>query len=123
MSENFLKVISMTPDSNENQPIEPIHFEELHIEPWPDGQRLRVHITLSSFTTRPNLEAALFTEDEVEIQRIHIVENMDARLVFTMHLRGMPLPGRFKLTALIYYDPEVILDQRTIDFEIKQTTD
>jgi len=106
-----------------SKPSEKISFTELRVEPWPDGHRVRVHITLSPFTTRPNLEAAVFNADNVELQRIHIVENTDVRLVFTMHLRGAQIPGKFSLQALVYFDPEEIQDQRTIYFEILGTTD
>lgn len=104
----------------QSEPEESIHFEEIHVEPWPDGQRVRVHITLSPFTTRPNLEAVLCSLEGDELQRINIVENMDSRLVFTMHLRGASLPGRFRLTTIVYFDPEKILDQKSIEFEISQ---
>lgn len=106
--------------NEEEQPAEAIHIEELHVEPWPDGQRVRVHLALSPFTTRPNLEAAIFDAEENEIQRIHIVENMDTRLVFTMHLRRARLPGKFTLKVQVFLDAEQILDQKTLQFEILQ---
>lgn len=105
-----------------NHPENNIRIEELHIEPWPDGQRIRVHLTLSEFSIRPNLEAVIFSATRDEIQRVHIIENTDARLVFTMHLRGADIPGNFELSILVYLDPDVILDQKSIIFNIPSTS-
>jgi hypothetical protein len=105
-----------------NQPENNTTIEELHIEPWKDGQRIRVHLTLSESSIRPNLEAVIFSATGDEIQRVHIIENMDARLVFTMHLRGAETPGDFELSILVYLDPDVILDQKTIAFNIPSTS-
>ena len=102
-----------TIDPEVSKPSETIHFEELRVEPWPDGHRVRVHVTLSPFAARPNLEAAIFNTDDLELQRVHIVENTDVRLVFTMHLRGAQIPGKFSLQAQVYFDQKEILDQRT----------
>jgi hypothetical protein len=110
-------------DHEISKPAETIHFEELRVEPWPDGHRVRVHVTLSPFTVRPNLEAAIFNADEIELQRVNIVENTEVRLVFTMHLRGAQIPGKFRLLAQVYFDPDGILDQRDIQFEILDSTD
>jgi hypothetical protein len=110
-------------DQEVSKPTETIHFEEFRVEPWLDGRRVRVHVTLSPFTVRPNLEAAIFNADEIELQRVHIIENTDVRLVFTMHLLGAQIPGKFLLHAQVYFDPEVILDQREIQFEILDSTD
>jgi hypothetical protein len=99
-----------------------IRFKEVRVEPWPDGLRVRVHVLLTPFNSHPNLEAAVFGEDDFELQRINIVETTDQRFVFTMHLRGAQIPGKFRLSIQIYLDPENILDQKTIYFEINGTT-
>ncbi len=39
-----------------------VRFTELRIEPWPDGRRLRVHVSLTPFQNKPDLEAMILDE-------------------------------------------------------------
>lgn len=95
-----------------------VRINDLHVEPWPDGRRIRVHVDLTPFQKRPNLQARITGREGQEIASIAIIESMEARLVFTMHLR-MPDPkGRYSLTLALNYDDIGLVDERTLDFEV-----
>jgi hypothetical protein len=98
---------------------------ELRVEPWPDGRRVRVHITLTPFQQKPSLEAVLSDTDHTPLASSSIIETADKRLVFTMHLRpapgGAPLPGTprgYHLTAAVIYPEIGVVDERSITFEV-----
>src|ERR1035437_1541322 len=63
-----------------------VRFSELRVGQWPDGQRVRVHVGITPFQQRPDLEATIFDTNGKEIANTLIIETLDDRLIFTMHL-------------------------------------
>jgi hypothetical protein len=47
-----------------------------------------------------------------------IVETINHRMMFTMHLRTAPGSGEYTLTAEIYYPEIDPVDQRTVQFQL-----
>lgn len=84
-------------------PPEQVRFLDLHAEPWPDGRRVRVHVTLTPFRQPPNLEASIFTLQGLEVSHVSIIENVDDRFVITMHLRDRDPQSEYRLEALVSY--------------------
>ncbi len=82
-------------------PPQQVRFLDLHVEPWPDGRRVRVHVTLTPFQQNPNLEAVISDADGHEVARASIIENADDRFVFTMHIRAASVGGAYNLAATI----------------------
>ena len=100
-------------------PPEKVRFVDVHVEPWPDGKRVRVHASLTPFKQRPNIEAAIETEAGEEIASVSIIESMTPRLVFTMHLRLPEAAARYILKARLFYPEQDPVDQVSVPFEIK----
>jgi hypothetical protein len=98
-------------------PIE-VRFTELRVEPWPDGQRIRVHLTLTSFQENPSLDVILADDHGEEIARADIIETAENRMVFTMHIRKRSANDSYLLTANITYPEAGTVDTRSIDFQI-----
>ena len=96
-----------------------MRFEELRVEPWPDGHRVRVHVTLKPFLKNPNLEFVILDFQGREISHSSIIENTDNRFVFTMHLRTNDLSGIFKLMGTIIYEEEGNVDTQSVEFTTK----
>lgn len=94
-----------------------VRFIELHVEPWPDGRRVRVHLTLTPFLQRPNLLGVITNAAGKEVCSIHIVETMISKMVFTMHLREEKVDGEYTLTMNINYPDLGEVDQRNLVFE------
>jgi hypothetical protein len=99
-----------------------VRITELHVEPWPDGRRLRVHVTLTPFQNNPDLEAVILTPEDQEVGRVSIIENAEDRFVFTMHIRTPQVAKNYHLTLSILYQDIGIVDERTISFETQENS-
>ena len=98
-------------------PPQEVRFKDLHVEPWPGGQRIRVHIELTPFLQPPCLEVAAENAAGDEIAHVSIIETILPKLVFTMHLRTQQLEGPFTLFARVYYPDLDTVDSREIPFQ------
>jgi hypothetical protein len=98
-----------------------VRFTELRVEPWPDGRRVRVHVSITPFQKNPNLEASITDAAGHEVARVNIIETADVRFVFTMHLRGEEIKGTFTLTANLNYEEVGNVDARSLSFETRAT--
>lgn len=100
-----------------------VRFTELRVEPWPDGKRVRVHVTITPFLQSPNLDAAITDSADLEVAHSSIIEIADVRFVFTMHIRSNPVHGRYTLTARLGYEDPGIVEERSISFETEESGD
>lgn len=98
-----------------------VRLTELRAEPYPDGRRVRLHIALTPFQQRPNMELAVTGPDGVEAAHTHIVEVFEERMVITIHLRGAQPPASFTLNALVSYPEAGLVDQRQVTFETHES--
>ncbi len=95
-----------------------MRFLDVHVEPWPDGDKVRVHIELTPFTEHPNLDVSILDKDESEVSNVSIIETMVRKMVFTMHLRTPQKSGRFTLVAKLVYPSVEPVDEKHIEFEL-----
>lgn len=88
-------------------PPEEVRIRELRAEPWPDNRRVRVRLELTPFQRRPNGEILITDENGVEVASFSIIESIDHKLDFTIHLRGGKPAGRYTVsTKIFYYEDE-----------------
>jgi len=99
-------------------PPQDVRLIEARIEPWPDRRKVRVHLTLTPFSTRPNLYAVVHDTEGNEVCSAHVIETMDSRMVFTLHLRGESQDGKYILDVEVFYEDIGAVDHRSVDFEI-----
>jgi Fe-S-cluster formation regulator IscX/YfhJ len=99
-------------------PPEQVRFVDLHVEPWGDNTKIRVHMRLTPFSKPPNLGASIQDAAEEEVASALIIENIDYDLVFTLHIRPPTAPQPFKLMTQIFYDDLGVVDQRTLRFTL-----
>jgi hypothetical protein len=97
-------------------PPQDVRFTELRVEPWEDGRRVRVHINVTPFQQRPNLEARIVDAAGNEIASTSIVELLENKIVFTMHLRGK-VNNPFTLFADLSYAENGEVDRGQVSFE------
>jgi hypothetical protein len=116
MPANFM---NPAPNSDKNaRPPEEVRFSNLHVEPWPDGNKIRVHVELTSFSTPPSLEVSIIDQEGREISSASIIETATRKIVFTMHLRTLDKKGPFILEANIIYPSMEPVDQKQIQFDL-----
>lgn len=117
-------MVCQTPRFNPMRPVEgavppeEVRFLDLHVEPWEDKRRVRVHIRLTPFQKPPNLETQLLDAGGHEVASASVIENIDFDLVFTLHIRPPDSPGPFKLTSRIEYQDMGAVDHKTIQFSL-----
>jgi hypothetical protein len=112
----------LNPANPENIPVAPaeMRFIEVKVEPVLDNGplRLRVYVETSAFLERPYLEVTLFNSQGDEIASASVIEPMQRKNVFTMHVRGQQQSGKFSLMARLFYPEKPDSDSREIKFEI-----
>lgn len=106
------------PTGGPARPPSQMRFIDVHVEPWPDGEKIRVHIELPPFTEHPNLEVLILDKDQNEVSTVSIIETMVRKMVFTMHLRTPQKSGSFKLIAKLIYPSLDPVDEKRIEFEL-----
>jgi hypothetical protein len=119
-------------------PPEEVRIRELEAQPRPDGRRIKVHTALTPFQKRPNIEVLIHNAAGAEVASVSVVEAIDAKMDFTMHLREPQTGGRYTLSVSVFYaDIEAaqgtaptsgemltrarnVIDRREIAFDIPQ---
>ena len=91
------------PEDNLNRTTpEETHITSLSAEPYPDGYRLHVFIEMTAFQTRPHIDVKLTDCDGDEVSSTSIVEPLNFKVTFTMHIRG-ELKNPYTLEARLFY--------------------
>ena len=101
-------------------PPEEMRFIEVKVEPVLDNGpvRMRVYVETTPFQQRPYMEVNLYNSQGDEIASASIIEPIQRKNVFTMHLRGGQQSGKFSLQARLFYPEKPDSDTRKIEFEI-----
>ena len=102
-------------------PPEQVRIRRFHAEPWADGRRVSITLELTPFLKRPNGEITITDGRGVEAASLDIIETMDPRLEFTIHLRGAALESPFTVAAAIFYleEPETPAEDLQADLETR----
>ncbi len=112
----------LNPAEPGNLPLPPgeMRIKEVRVEPvLDDGPvRLRVYLETTAFQQRPYLEATLFNKQGQEVASVSIIEPMQRKNVFTMHVRGAQQRGAFSLQSRLFYPDQPDSDHLQIEFEI-----
>ena len=108
-----------------------VKIQSLTAEPWPDGQRVRVKLEVDPFQKRPSAEIEIKNQKDQTVASVTVIESMDRKMEFNMHLREIERGGTYRLLASLYYSeseetesdqvpPEKIteVDRKEISFEI-----
>jgi hypothetical protein len=96
-----------------------VRFLDVHVEPWSDDWRkVRVHLQITPFLERPNIEVIIKDPQEEEVASIYIVESIDDRMVFTMHIRSPQITnGPFTLDASLQYPDAGMVAHEQVVFQ------
>jgi hypothetical protein len=84
-------------------PPEEVRIVRFDAEPWSDGRRVRIYLEVSPFQKRPNGGITITNANGDELANISIIETMDPKMEFTLHLRGAEIIGPFTVSAYISY--------------------
>ena len=84
-------------------PPEEVRIRGLRAEPYPDGRRVRILLEITPFQKRPNCEIQVMDQDENVVASLSIIESIDARMDFTVHLKTDEPSGEFTVSSELYY--------------------
>ena len=84
-------------------PPDEVRIRELRAEPYPDGRRVRVFLEITPFQQKPNCEISVMDENGDVVASLSIIESIDAKMDFTVHLKVEEPLGIFDVSADIYY--------------------
>ena len=84
-------------------PPDEVRIRELRVDPFPDHRRIRISLQITPFQTRPNIEIVVTNENEEESGSLTIIESIDPKMEFTVHLKDDDPSGRYIVSSQIYY--------------------
>jgi hypothetical protein len=118
--ELFFPELNPAESGNIPLPPEEMRFKEVKVEPVLDNGplRMRVYLETTAFQQRPYIEVTLLNNEGEEIASASIIEPIQRKNVFTLHLRGEQKSGNFSLQARLFYPEKPDSDTRKIEFEI-----
>ena len=97
-------MLPFDPTGTPGLPAPEVRITELRIAPWPDGNRIRVHVNLTPFESRPSLELTVFDPQGEEVASALILETMLPRIVITLHIRPAEADVEYQLRANLFYE-------------------
>ena len=84
-------------------PPDEVRIQSLKAEPWQDGQRVRVSLDVDPFQKRPSAEIEIKNSQGRTIAAVSVIESMDRKMEFNLHLREKESHGTYRLSAVLYY--------------------
>ncbi|HLD94898.1 MAG TPA: hypothetical protein VI703_11915 [Anaerolineales bacterium] len=131
--------IFFTDASEAPLPPSEVRIRALDATPRADGVRIDVHLELTPFQRRPNIDVAIADPDGREVSALSVVEAIDNKMDFTMHLRQAKPEGQYSLIVDVFYTDvqanvstnggqksageildkgKNVVDYRTVEFEV-----
>ena len=102
----------------EPRPKEAVRIEELKAEPYADGHRVRITITLTAFVERPNLRIVVTNSAGDPVASSDVLELISPRNELTLHVRGPQPEGKYTVRAELYYDEPELLETKEAVFSM-----
>lgn len=84
-------------------PSDEVRIRELQVDPLPDNKRIRISLEITPFQMRPNIEIVITNENEEESGSLTIIESIDPKMEFTVHLKDDEPNGQYTVSSQIYY--------------------
>lgn len=84
-------------------PPDEVRIRELRVEPFQDQRRVRLFIEITPFQQKPNCEIKIFTQSGSETASLSIIEAIDYKMQFTVHLKDESISGEYVAAMEVYY--------------------
>lgn len=96
-----------------------VRITELSVEPYDEGQKVRVYLEATPFQKRPWIEAALLDSHDDEVANVSVIEPLNWKIAFVLHVRRAQPQGSYRLVARLYYPEMPENDRREVAFTIE----
>ncbi len=91
-------------DPNEVRlPPEEVRFTKVQVTSLPSGRQVKIHVELTPFKQRPNIEVTITSKEGKEVGHTTILETMLHTLEFTVHMRQVEPGEELGLEIILYY--------------------
>jgi hypothetical protein len=84
-------------------PPDEVRIRELRVEPFQDRRRVRLFIEITPFQQKPNCEIKIFTQSGSEAASLSIIEAIDYKMQFTVHLKDESTSGEYVAAMEVFY--------------------
>jgi hypothetical protein len=92
-------------------PPDQIEVRELTGVPNQEGSRVLVHFEITPFQERPNIEVKLTDQTGKQVAAFSVVEAIENKMDFTLHLREPDTKGKYTLSLEVIYTDLSTLDE------------
>lgn len=83
-----------------------VRIRQFEAQPWQDKRRVHIFLEVTPFQKRPNGEINISNARGEELASVSIIEMIEPKMEFTVHLRGAELIGPCTAVVLISYPEE-----------------
>jgi hypothetical protein len=84
-------------------PPEDVRLLDMVATPQPGSPRVKINLELTPFKKRPNLEVTITAPSGKQAAHVSILEAMQRKMEFTMHLRQVEPGSEYSLESVVYY--------------------
>jgi hypothetical protein len=84
-------------------PPEEVRLLSMVATPQPGSPRVKINLELTPFKKRPNLEVTITAPSGKRAAHASILEAMQRKMEFTLHLRQVEPGGEYNLESVVYY--------------------
>lgn len=91
--------------NSDDVPVPPdqVEIRELTADPLKDGGRVTVTFELTPFQQRPNIEIVVTNQDNKAVGSFSVVEAIDHKMSFTLHIREPKPQGTYLIEMQVFY--------------------
>ncbi|MCS6910798.1 MAG: hypothetical protein NZM11_09580, partial [Anaerolineales bacterium] len=98
-----------------------MRFDDVSVQPYADGRRVRLKFKFPPFAERPSVDAWVTNAEGHVVASMSLIEAIEQDFEFTLHLRGPEPRGDHTLHLTLYYplsderpDEKQLVDERTV---------
>ena len=96
-------------------PPEEVRIRSLTANPYEDGRRVSVEFEITPFEEKPNFEMEVFNAAEEIVATFSVLEAIENKMSFTLHLREANPGGEYTLKMIMFYtDLSALEDEETV---------
>lgn len=123
--------IFFTDPSDAPVPPNEMRIRSLTAESYPDKRRVKVYLEVTPFQKRPVGEITIQNQRGIQVAVINIIEPMENKMEFTMHLREAEPEGVYTIHATLAYTElieeeddsgEVVVSPKTVVIDTSEIT-
>lgn len=92
-------------------PPDQVEIRQLSAEPNPEGDRVLVRFEITPFQERPNIEIDVHNAGGRNVASVSVVEAIENRMEFTLHIRQHEPEGSYTLCMQVFYADLSTLDE------------